>query len=116
MNIDDTPLPMPLLPGGMSAEDHLAMIREFITNGVNAVVDKALEDVLLPDTAAAILLDTAQFTTFLMAVKIAEVRALPPTVENLMRWYWPMAKALKDEVPGMIRQHAAAAAEAQSRG
>lgn len=113
MRPDDTPLPMPIQEASMSPDEHLERLRGFAMEGVNAVVDKALEGILLPDQMAAFCLDVAQFTTFLMAVKIAEVRGLPPTTENLMKWYWPMQKALKDEVPGMIRAHAAAAAAAQ---
>lgn len=115
MNLDDTPLPMPVQEASMSPDEHLEGLRSFAMEGVNAVVDKALEQIILPDQMAAFLLDVAQFTTFLMAVKIAEARGLDPTTENLMRWYWPMQKALKDEVPGMLRAHAAAAIAAKNQ-
>ena len=110
MAFDDAPLPMPINGAGPTREELLDRLRAFYAQAFNDVTDRVLGEVLLPDDQAAVCLDIAQFVTFLMAVKIAEVRALPPTVQNLMRWYWPMQKALKDEVPGMLRAHAAAMA------
>lgn len=94
-----------------SSDDVLAGLREAISVGVDGLMDKALEQLILPDDQAKLCLDTAQFVTFLMAIKICQIRKLPISVENLMKWYWPMQKALKDEVPGMIRGYAAAYAE-----
>jgi hypothetical protein len=101
---------MPANGAGPTREELLDRLRGFYSQAINDITDRVLAEVLLPDDQAAICLDIAQFTTFLMAVKIAEVRGLPPTKENLLHWYWPMQKALKDEVPGMLRAHAAAAA------
>lgn len=116
MSVHDTPLPIPAdVLAGPAAHEILDRLRGFYAQAISDVTDRVLAEILLPDTQAAVCLDIAQFTTFLMAVKIAEVRGLPPTTENLMRWYWPMQKALKDEVPGMIRSHAAVAAAAASQ-
>jgi hypothetical protein len=104
-------MPPGVAEASMSADEHLERLRAFVMDGVNQIVDRALGEILPPDTQAAFCLDVAQFTTFLMAVKIADVRRLEPTAENFLRWYWPMQKALKDEVPGMLRQHAKAVAE-----
>jgi hypothetical protein len=104
---DRIPIPASALAGPSHA-DVMADLRGVYMQAISDIVDRVLAEVLLADDQAAVCLDVAQFTTYLMAVKIAEVRALPPTTENLMRWYWPMQKALKDEVPGMIRAHAAA--------
>lgn len=110
MRLDDTPLPIPMDGNIPSLDDTMQSLRAFYAEAISEVVDRVLNQLILPDHQAAVCADVAQFTTFLMAVKIADVRQLPPTAENLMRWYWPLQKALKDEVPGMIRQHAAAVA------
>lgn len=87
-----------------SPEEVLEVLRGFCSDGINGVVTRALGEILLPDDQAKLCLDVAQFTTFLMAVKIVECRRQPLTRENVMAAYWPMQKALKDEVPGMLRK------------
>lgn len=113
--IDRLPV-MPPVVETPSMDDVLAGLREFMVEGIGAMFSRAIENVILPDDQAKLALDVAQVTTFLMAIKLCEIRQLPITVENLMRWYWPMQKALKDEVPGQLRAYAKAYAEAQASG
>lgn len=109
MHLEDMPLPIPA-GDTTTLEEHRDRLRGAYSKAISNIVDRCTAELVLPDDQAAICLDVAQFTTFLMAVKIAELRGLTPTREHLMKWYWPMQKALKDEVPGMLRQFADAAA------
>lgn len=102
MTAFDSPLPIPAA-NVPTIEEHKARLREVYSQVIDDVVDRVLQEVLLPNDKASICLDVAQFTTFLMAAKIVEVRGQPPLRENFMAAYWPMQKALKDEVPGMLR-------------
>lgn len=105
MHPNDRPLPIPA-GDTPTLSEHRERLRDVYSQAISDIVDACLGQLILPDDQAAICLDVAQFTTFIMAVKIAELRGLPPTRENLMKWYWPMQKALKDEVPEMLRQMA----------
>lgn len=109
MMASDTPLPIPA--GDMpTINETKERLRSVYLPAISDIVDRCLAEVLLPNDQASICLDVAQFTTFLMAVKIAEVRGQKPEREHLMAAYWPMQKALKDEVPGMLRTFADEAA------
>lgn len=105
-----TPLPVDA-GAGPTLEELLERLREVYSRAISDIVDRCLEEVLLPNDQASVCTDVAQFTTFLMAIKIAQIRQQAPLKENLMAAYWPMQKALKDEVPQMIREFAAVAAE-----
>lgn len=106
----DSPLPIP--PAEMpSIEDTLARLREVYGTAFDDIMTRMLEEVLDPSVKVQVLADAMAFTCFLCAIKAVQARALPPTRENLMGAYWPMQKALKDDVPGMLRQFADAAAQ-----
>ena len=105
MKASDTPLPIDA--GDVPTIDEIKeRLRSVYLPAISDIVDRVLAEVLLPNDQASICLDVAQFTTFLMAIKITEVRGQPGEREPLMAAYWPMQKALKDEVPGMLRTFA----------
>lgn len=103
---NDLGLPTPL-SDVETMDDFRNRLRAVYSQAFSDIMDHILEDVILPDVKASILLDAAQFMTFLMAVKLTEVRGQAPTRENLLAAYWPMQKALKDEVPDQLRAFAA---------
>jgi hypothetical protein len=93
-------------------DERLFRLRSAYSSAFNDVMDACLGELLLADDKAAVCLDAAQFFSYLMAVKIVEVRGQETTRENLMAAYWPMQKALKDDVPNMLRALADRAAAA----
>lgn len=101
----DSPLPIPQADLPL-LEDTLARLREVYGTTFNEIMSRLLEEVLDPSVQVQVLADAMAFTCFLCAIKAVEVRALPMTRENLMGAYWPMQKALKDDVPAMLRAFA----------
>jgi hypothetical protein len=99
-----------------SQDDRMLRLRSAYSSAFDNVMDRVLEEVLLPDDKAALCLDAAQFFTYLMTVKVVEAHGLALTRENLMAKYWPFQKALKDDVPGMLRELAARAANQEAMG
>ena len=93
-------------------EERLLDARAIYGNAFSDIMDRVLEEFLLVDDKTALLLDAMQFATFMLCIKTVEAKMQPVTKENLMAVYWPMQKALKDDVPGMLRQFAAAVLEA----
>jgi hypothetical protein len=87
-------------------EERLERLRERFGLVLENIVERVLEELILGDDKAKLCLDMAQFTTYLMAIKITEARLQEPTKANILAAYWPMAKALKDEVPDMLRFYA----------
>ena len=87
-------------------EERLERLRGVFSAAVTDIADRLLEELLLGDDKAKLCLDMAQFTTFLMAIKITEARLQEPTKDKILAAYWPLAKALKDEVPDMLREYA----------
>jgi hypothetical protein len=97
-------------------DERMLRLRSAYSSAFDNVMDRVLEEVLLPDDKAALCLDAAQFFTYLMTVKVVEAHGLALTRENLMAKYWPFQKALKDDVPGMLRELAARAANQEDMG
>lgn len=107
MKASDTPLPIPTdMP---TLDERIDALRQFYMNGVSDLMDKVLEQFILPDDRSKLALDFAQVTAFLMCVKVVEARGQKPTRENLLAVWWPFQKALKDDVPPMLRELAEAA-------
>lgn len=105
----DAPLPVQPDLAMPTIEERLDALRAFYGNGVSDLMDKVLSTVLLPNDGAKVALDFAQLTAFLMCIKVVELRGQKPTRENLLAVWWPFQKALKDDVPPMIREFAATA-------
>ncbi|MGW8135410.1 hypothetical protein ACWGNZ_07200 [Sphingomonas zeae] len=101
----DTPLPIPATDGPTLA-DRMDAVRTFYMNGASDLMDRVLEQFILPDDRSKLALDFAQVVAFLMCIKVVEARALPLTRENLLAVWWPFQKALKDDVPPMLREFA----------
>lgn len=101
-------LPMPATAGPTLAE-RLDAMREHYMNGVSGLMDVVIEQFILPDDKSKVALGFAQVTAFLMCVKVVEARGQQPTRENLLAVWWPFQKALKDDVPPMLRELADAA-------
>lgn len=108
MTASDNPLPIPAADDTPTLEERMDALRQFYMNGVSDLMDRVLEQLLLPNDRSKVALDFAQVTAFLMCVKVVEARAQPVTRENLMAVWWPFQKALKDDVPGMLRKFAEA--------
>lgn len=104
--VSDASLPIPAaaMP---TRDDLLDMARAHYGPAVSDLMDAVLTGILLPDDQAKVLLDVAQLTAFLMCIKAVKLRGQQPTRENLMAVWWPLQKALKDEVPGKLREFAA---------
>lgn len=100
MASDNLPIPPHPMP---SLENMLADARVAYGEAIGQMMDEVLAGFVLPDQKAAIVLDVAQFTAFLMCIKVVELRGQEPTRENLLAVWWPFQKALKDDVPGMLR-------------
>ncbi len=112
MMASDTPLPIPAgdVP---TLEQRLEVLREFYSDAASELMDRVLEQLLLPDDRSKVALDFAQVVAFLMCIKVVDARGQKPTRENLLAVWWPFQKALKDEVPGQLRVFAE---EAGGRG
>lgn len=94
---------MPESEAAPSIDDMKDAARAVYTNAFNDIMERVLEEFILPADRVSILYDAAQFFTFMCAAKIVGAQYQAPTRANLMAAYWPMQKALKDEVPGMLR-------------
>lgn len=116
MTASNASLPIPADENEPTFEERLDALRQFYMNGVSDLMDKVLETILLPNDKSKLALDFAQVTAFLMCIKVVEARGQGPTRENLMAVWWPFQKALKDDVPGMLRQFAEASAQGGVRG
>ncbi|MCP3735658.1 hypothetical protein M9979_12315 [Sphingomonas sp. RP10(2022)] len=109
---DDAPLPIPTdMP---TLEEPMDALRQFYMNGASDLMDKVLEQFILPDDRSKLALDFAQVVAFLMCIKVVDARGQKPTRENLLAVWWPFQKALKDDVPGMLRTFAEEAAGARA--
>ncbi|HEX8418972.1 MAG TPA: hypothetical protein VF638_03055 [Sphingomonas sp.] len=100
----------PLNGSTETQEERLDRLRGVFSVAVTDIAERLMEELILGDDKAKLCLDMAQFTTYLMAIKITEARLQEPAKDKLLAAYWPMAKALKDEVPDMLREYAARAA------
>ena len=103
MSPRDEALPMPAAAGPTLAE-RLDGMRAHYMGAVSDLMDLMLEQLILPDDKSKVALDFAQVTAFLMCVKVVEARGQKPTRENLLAVWWPFQKALKDDVPPMLRE------------
>ncbi len=111
MSASDTmPLPIPADDSTPTLADRMDALREFYANGVSDLMDRVLAQFILPNDQSTLALDFAQVTAFLMCIKVVEARGQALNRENLLAVWWPFQKALKDDVPGMLRQFAEAAA------
>lgn len=104
--LDTMPLPIPAADDVPSFEEVRDRLRAVYSQAISDIADRCAEELLLPDHRATMFLDLAQFTTFLMCVKIVEARGEQPTRENLLKAFWPAQKALKDDVLPMLRTFA----------
>ncbi len=106
MSPADTPLPMPIDGAVPTRDDVLSRLRDVYGQALDEIMTRVLAEVLLPNDQAAVCLDFAQMAAFLMCIKVVEAKRQPLTRENLMAVWWPFQKALKDEVPGRLREFA----------
>lgn len=97
---------LPIPTDGPTLEDRFDALRQFYMNGASDLMDRVLEQMILPDDRSKIALDFAQVVAFLMCIKVVEARGQKPTRENLMAVWWPFQKSLKDDVPPMLREFA----------
>lgn len=88
--------------GAQRFDELRARIREVYMAGINDVMDRCLDEFIMPDDKATICSDAAQFLVMLMATKAVESQGLPPTRANLLAAYWPIEKAIKKEVPASL--------------
>jgi hypothetical protein len=88
-------------------------VREAYLNAFSDIVDRALEEFILPTEREQIIQDVALFVPFLMAVKLAEQKANGLDKSALLSGWWPMQRRMKVEVPEMLlnfaTQHAGGA-------
>jgi len=77
-------------------------LRAVYTTGISEIMDRCLEELVLPSDKAALALDAAQFIVFLMAIKSAEASGQILDKRSVLSAYWPIQKGITKEVPGMI--------------
>lgn len=95
------------LNGATLFEEQRQRVRQVYMQGISDVMDRCLGEFILPDDQEALLKDAASFLVFLMVTKILDVRRQQPTRQNLLGIYWPLEKAIKDELPKTLRELAA---------
>lgn len=97
---------MPLDLSGPTLEERLVDAREVYARGFSDIMDHMLEQFILPEQKAALCRDAAQFVLFLMTVKCAEALGAEPNLRGIIKHWWPIEKAIKSEMPGMIAEYA----------
>lgn len=95
---------IPIAEGAPTLDDMKGNARAAYTNAFNDIIERVIDEFILPADRIQMLYDIAQFTTFLCASKIPVIKGEEPSRERMMAAYWPFQKALKDEVPGMLRE------------
>lgn len=104
---DDTPIE--------TQEDRMLRLRSVYSSVFNDVMDRIIEEVILPNDKIALLTDAAQYFTFLMVTKIAAAEHKEGDKNALLSAFWPLQSSLKHEVPDLLRIYAAAHAEMQAQ-
>jgi len=95
-------------------DERIEAVREVYMQGISDILDRCIDEFVLPQDQEALLGDAAQFVVYLLAVKKVEVRRQVPDKKVLLAAYWPLEKAIKKEVPGMLLEFARAV-EAQGQ-
>lgn len=85
-------------------DEQRARVRDAYMNGISDIMDRCIGEFILPGDQETILKDAAKFLVFVIVTKINDVRRHPPTRENLLAAYWPLEKAIKDELPATLRE------------
>ncbi|HEV2079421.1 MAG TPA: hypothetical protein VGR19_05940 [Allosphingosinicella sp.] len=98
----------------LTIEQRLEQVREVYTQGISDILDRCMDEFVLPQDQEALLDDAAQFAVYLLAIKKVEVRRQAADKKSLLAAYWPLEKAIKKEVPGMLLEFAKAV-EAQGQ-
>jgi hypothetical protein len=94
------------LNGTPTLDEQLQALRQVYMQGVSDIIDRCLDELVLPAQKEAMIQDAAQFVLFLLAIKVAEVRGLGLERQQLLAAYWPLEKLIKKELPGMLLQFA----------
>ncbi|MBA2684745.1 MAG: hypothetical protein H0U66_09665 [Gemmatimonadaceae bacterium] len=98
-------------------EEQLAEKREFYSTAISDTLDFVLEDVILAGDRTMLLQDAAMFMVFLLATKIAAAAGAEATDRKaVLAAYWPLEKAIKAEIPGMLMQFVDAAKAVEPQG
>lgn len=92
----------PRVNGAERFEEARARVRAAYMQGISDILDASLAEFIMPTDRETIAQDAAQFTVFLMALKIVEARGQPLNRKNLLAAYWPIEKAIKRDLPGML--------------
>ena len=91
---------------GPTLEERLVDARDVYARGFGDIMDHMLEQFILPEQKAALCRDAAQFVLFLMCIKTAEAMGAEPNLRGIIKHWWPIEKAMKSEMPGMIAEYA----------
>ncbi len=76
--------------------------RAVYSNALNDITDRVLQDFILPADQRSIALDIAQFTVFLMAIKISSYGNKVPDKRELMQAYRHLMRDIEREVPELL--------------
>lgn len=100
-------------------EERLQASREAILNATNNALDEQLAKFILPSDRIAFLADFAKFAGFMAAIKAAECMTpagTPLEKRAALKQWFPIEKAIKAEVPGMLLEFGAEAEAARVQG
>jgi hypothetical protein len=87
-------------------EERLLRLRAVYSQGISDILDRCLEELILPADQEAMLQDAAEFVVFVLAIKVAEARAQGLGKAKILAAYWPIEKAIKKEVPAKLLEFA----------
>lgn len=105
--MESSPLTTPPM---MSFDEMRTNLRAAYTKGVNDLMEKCLEQLILPTEQANLLFDFAMGSVFVAIVKVAEVQATcqggAPVTDrkNVMNLFRQMMRDVDEQVPGMLMQ------------
>lgn len=88
-----------------SFEERVGEAREAYCNAISEALDQALLRFLLPGDRISLLQDAAMFTSFMIAIKAAEVKTpagQPIDRRAALKEWWPIEKKIKAEVAPML--------------
>jgi hypothetical protein len=86
-------------------EQHRGRLREVYSNAVSDIMDRCLGELLLPAEQLTVLIDAAQFTVFLFAIKIVERQGGDPKDRKaIMQAYRALHVPIDKEVPRMLME------------
>lgn len=104
--MESSPLAAP--PLARSFDEMRADLRAAYLNAVSDVMERCLEQVILPDEQANLLFDFAMASSFMAVIKVAEIQAAyqggTPVSDrkNIMKLFKQLLKTTDDEVPKML--------------